>query len=185
MPSPRSGCSSVRRYRNSNIPKRLFCGPAGGACPGTYPVNTPRRARAALSYARHAPNPEGIRRCARRVAKEEGWTNALGKIGQKKRYSAKYKERLERAASTHRSRSRSRSPKRHSAHKKSKTSASHKKKSATHKKKSKASSTHHKKTKKLSSAHKRRTSHKKIVKYRNELYEVSTSGKGSIKKLRR
>lgn len=40
-----------------------FCGPAGGAPKGTYPVNTRKRAIAALAYARHAPNPAGIRRC--------------------------------------------------------------------------------------------------------------------------
>ncbi len=67
------GCSNQRKYINSGIPESQFCGPAGGACPYTYPVNTRKRARAALSYARHAPNPEGIKECARRIAKERGW----------------------------------------------------------------------------------------------------------------
>lgn len=65
------GCSNQGKYKN--VPKNLFCGPEGGACPGTYPVNTRGRAIAALSYARHAPNPEGIRACARRIAKAKGW----------------------------------------------------------------------------------------------------------------
>ena len=75
----KSGCSNQGKY--PNVPAELFCGPAGGACPGTYPVNTPGRAIAAMSYARHAPNPEGIRACARKVAKAKGWTNPqTGKI---------------------------------------------------------------------------------------------------------
>lgn len=70
-PKARSGCSNQGKY--PGVPAKKFCGPEGGSCPGTYPVNTKGRARAALAYARHAPNPEGIKRCARRVAKEEGW----------------------------------------------------------------------------------------------------------------
>ena len=66
------GCSNQGKYKN--VPEHLFCGPEGGSCPGTYPVNTPGRARAALSYARYAPNPEGIRQCARRISKEKGWS---------------------------------------------------------------------------------------------------------------
>jgi len=67
------GCSNVGKYKN--VPSELFCGPEGGSCPGTYPVNTPGRARAALSYARHAPNPEGIKKCARRIAQTKGWVD--------------------------------------------------------------------------------------------------------------
>lgn len=67
------GCSNVGKYKN--VPSELFCGPEGGSCPGTYPVNTPGRARAALSYARYAPNPEGIKKCARRVAQSKGWVD--------------------------------------------------------------------------------------------------------------
>lgn len=73
--SPRSpkkrGCSNQGKYKN--VPSDLFCGPEGGSCPGTYPVNTPGRARAALAYSRHAPNPEGIRKCVRRIKTEKGW----------------------------------------------------------------------------------------------------------------
>lgn len=77
-PSPKTlksgkkrGCSNQGKYKN--VPSDLFCGPEGGSCPGTYPVNTPGRARAAMAYARHAPNPEGIKKCAIRVAKQRGY----------------------------------------------------------------------------------------------------------------
>ena len=56
-----------------NVPKEMFCGPAGGAPQGTFPVNNESRCRAALSYARDAPNPRGIERCAVRIAKKHGW----------------------------------------------------------------------------------------------------------------
>lgn len=64
-------CSNIGKY--PNVPSNLFCGPEGGSCPGTYPVNTKRRARAALSYARYAPNPEGIKSCVGRIKNEKGW----------------------------------------------------------------------------------------------------------------
>jgi hypothetical protein len=67
------GCSNQNKY--PRVPKDKFCGPEGGACSFTYPVNTPARARAALAYARHAPLPEGIRKCAMRIAKNEGWVD--------------------------------------------------------------------------------------------------------------
>lgn len=70
-PKAKPGCSNQGKY--SSVPKSKFCGKEGGACEFTYPVNTPERARAALAYARHAPLPAGIRRCAMRIAKEEGW----------------------------------------------------------------------------------------------------------------
>ena len=72
------GCSNVGKYEG--LSPDDFCGPAGGSCQGTYPVNTPKRAIAALSYARHAPYPEGIKRCAKAKAKKEGWMDASGKI---------------------------------------------------------------------------------------------------------
>jgi len=52
------GGSNVGKYK-----KGPFCGPSGGAPKGSYPVNTRKRAIAALAYARHAPNPAGIKRC--------------------------------------------------------------------------------------------------------------------------
>jgi len=57
-PQDKPGGSNVGKYK-----KGPFCGPAGGAPKGSYPVNTLKRAKAALSYARHAPNPAGIRKC--------------------------------------------------------------------------------------------------------------------------
>jgi hypothetical protein len=57
-PQDKPGGSNVRKYKTGP-----FCGPAGGAPKGSYPVNTKKRASAALSYARHAPNPDGIRKC--------------------------------------------------------------------------------------------------------------------------
>lgn len=58
------GGSNVGEYKN--VKKGSFCGPAGGAPEGSYPVNSKKRARAALSYAHNAPNPAGIRKCVKR-----------------------------------------------------------------------------------------------------------------------
>ena len=55
------GGSNVGDYKN--VSKGDFCGPAGGAPEGSYPVNTPKRAKSALKLAHNAPNPEGIRSC--------------------------------------------------------------------------------------------------------------------------
>lgn len=52
------GGSNVGTYK-----KGPFCGPAGGAPKGSYPVDTKKRAKAALAYARNAPNPQGIKNC--------------------------------------------------------------------------------------------------------------------------
>lgn len=54
-----AGGSNAGKYKT----KGPFCGPAGGAPKGTYPVNTRARAIAAIAYARHAPNPSGIKSC--------------------------------------------------------------------------------------------------------------------------
>jgi hypothetical protein len=67
----KQGCSNAGKY--PNVPAHLFCGAEGGSCFNTYPVNNPGRARAALSYARFAPNPQGIRNCVNRIKKEKGW----------------------------------------------------------------------------------------------------------------
>ena len=56
-----------------NVDKDDFCGPAGGAPEGSYPVNSEKRARAALAYAHNAPDPEGIKNCVYRKAKKHGW----------------------------------------------------------------------------------------------------------------
>ena len=57
------GVSNVGKYKN--VKKGDFCGPSGGAPPGSYPVNPKKRARAALGYAHNAPNPSGIKKCVR------------------------------------------------------------------------------------------------------------------------
>lgn len=58
------GGSNVGEYKN--VSKGKFCGPAGGSPKGSYPVNTKKRAKAALAYARNAPNPSGIKACVHR-----------------------------------------------------------------------------------------------------------------------
>jgi len=57
------GGSNVGKYKN--VKKGEFCGPAGGAPTGSFPVNSKKRARAALAYAHNAPNPSGIKKCVR------------------------------------------------------------------------------------------------------------------------
>lgn len=64
------GSSNVGEYKG--LSKKEFCGPAGGSSKGSYPVNTKKRARAALAYARNAPNPEGIKRCVRKKYPDMG-----------------------------------------------------------------------------------------------------------------
>jgi hypothetical protein len=54
------GGSNVGEYKN--LPASDFAGPAGGAPKGSYPINTKKRAKAALSYAHNAPNPAGIKK---------------------------------------------------------------------------------------------------------------------------
>lgn len=58
------GGSNVGKYKS--VKKGSFCGPSGGAPSGSFPVNSVKRARAALSYAHNAPNPSGIRACVNR-----------------------------------------------------------------------------------------------------------------------
>lgn len=53
------GSSNVGKYKK--VQKSNFAGPKGGASQGSFPINTKKRARAALSYAHNAPNPAGIR----------------------------------------------------------------------------------------------------------------------------
>ena len=56
---PKAGSSNAGKYKT----KGPYCGKAGGADPKSYPVNTRKRAIAALAFARHAPNPAGIKKC--------------------------------------------------------------------------------------------------------------------------
>lgn len=52
------GGSNVGKYKDV----KSFAGPSGGAPKGSYPINTRKRAKAALAYAHNAPNPSGIKR---------------------------------------------------------------------------------------------------------------------------
>jgi len=54
------GGSNVGEYKS--VKKKEFAGTKGGAPVGSYPINTLKRAKAALSYAHYAPDPEGIKR---------------------------------------------------------------------------------------------------------------------------
>ena len=58
------GSSNAGKYKN--VKKSDFCGPAGGAEEGTYPVNSLKRAKSALKLAHNAPNLEGIKQCVYR-----------------------------------------------------------------------------------------------------------------------
>ena len=80
--SKKPGSSNIGEYKK--VGKGKFCGPSGGAAPGTYPVNTKKRCSAALSYARNAPNPSGIRACVKRKCAEASKSKRSSK-GSRKR----------------------------------------------------------------------------------------------------
>ena len=48
-----------------------FCGPSGGAPPGTFPVTNAKQAAAARRYASYAPKPSGVRACVDLVEEHE------------------------------------------------------------------------------------------------------------------
>jgi hypothetical protein len=54
----KAGGSNVGKYKDV----KSFAGPSGGAPAGSYPINTKKRAKAALAYAHNAPKPAGIRK---------------------------------------------------------------------------------------------------------------------------
>lgn len=54
------GSSNAGKY--PGVKPSDFAGAAGGASKYSYPINTKKRAKAALSYARNAPNPAGIKK---------------------------------------------------------------------------------------------------------------------------
>jgi len=75
----RPGGSNVGKKRKTSGAKEgPFVGPAGGAPKGSYPVTNKKQWRAAKAYARHAPNPAGIRAAADRIAKRKGWKKQYG-----------------------------------------------------------------------------------------------------------
>lgn len=55
----KAGGSNVGKYKN--VKSSEMAGTAGGAPKGSYPINTEKRAKAALAYAHNAPNPSGIK----------------------------------------------------------------------------------------------------------------------------
>lgn len=59
------GGSNVGKYKN--VAKSDFAGTAGGAPAGSYPINTKKRAKAALALAHNAPNPAGIKAKVKKV----------------------------------------------------------------------------------------------------------------------
>jgi hypothetical protein len=75
----RPGGSNVDRNRKtSKAGQGPFVGPSGGAPAGSYPVTNRKQWAAAKSYARHAPNPAGIKAAADRVARKRGWLKGGG-----------------------------------------------------------------------------------------------------------
>lgn len=55
----KAGGSNVGKYKT--VSSKEFAGTSGGAPKGSYPINTAKRAKAALAYAHNAPNPAGIK----------------------------------------------------------------------------------------------------------------------------
>ncbi len=51
------GGSNVGKYEGV----KSLAGPSGGAPKGSFPINTRKRAKAALAYAHNAQNPSGIK----------------------------------------------------------------------------------------------------------------------------
>lgn len=69
----RNGASDARKWKLHLPGNTHYCGAAGGAAKTSYPVNSEKRCRAALSYARFAKRPCGIVKCAMAQAKKKGW----------------------------------------------------------------------------------------------------------------
>lgn len=53
------GGSNVGKYKS--VKSSDMASKAGGAPEGSFPINTRKRAKAALAYAHNAPNPSGIK----------------------------------------------------------------------------------------------------------------------------
>ena len=62
------GGSNVGKTRSSSgASEGPFCGPAGGAPAGSYPVTSGKQGKSAKKLAHNAPNPAGIKKCVDRV----------------------------------------------------------------------------------------------------------------------
>ena len=66
------GSNVGKKRKTSGAKEGPFCGPSGGAPAGSYPITNCKQVAAAKSYARHAPNPSGIKACASRIGKRLG-----------------------------------------------------------------------------------------------------------------
>ena len=80
----RNGKSSAKHWQLHLPSNTKYCGPSGGAALTSFPVNTEKRCRAALSYARFAKRPCGIVSCALRQAAKKGWKCGTSSSGAKK-----------------------------------------------------------------------------------------------------
>jgi len=69
----RGGCSNAAKHTREGLAPEDFCGPEGGSCSTSFPINTPGRAHSALGRAHFAPNPEGIKACVCREAERRGF----------------------------------------------------------------------------------------------------------------
>lgn len=70
---PKRSRKGASHWQLRLAPGTKYCGPAGGAAPFSFPVNSEKRCRAALSYSRFAPRPCGVAACALAEAKKRGW----------------------------------------------------------------------------------------------------------------
>lgn len=66
------GSNVGEKRKTSGAKEGPFCGPSGGSPKGSYPVTSAKQGKSAKAYARHAPNPEGIKKCVDRVLGKKG-----------------------------------------------------------------------------------------------------------------
>jgi len=68
------GGSNVGKERKTSGAKEgPFCGPSGKSPKGSFPVTSEKQAKSAKAYARHAPDPQGVKSCVDKIAKKKGW----------------------------------------------------------------------------------------------------------------
>lgn len=67
------GSSNTGKYKS--VSPKDFAGSSGGSSKYSYPINTEKRAKAALAYAHNAPNPEGIKKAVLRKFPSLGTSN--------------------------------------------------------------------------------------------------------------